>query len=54
LRVAPLSEDVLCDPQRETSTPDQSFVILAPVTETVRAFRILVFHISRLPALLSP
>jgi len=54
LIVLPLSDDVICDPERETSTSDQSFVILAPVTETVRAFRILAFHTSRLPALPSP
>lgn len=53
-RVLPRRQDLCTDPEGQASAPDQSFVILAPVTETVRAFGFLAFHTSRLPALPSP
>ena len=54
LMVVPLLDHLVADPQRQTSTPDKSFVILLPVTETVLLLGFLAFHTSRLPALLSP
>jgi len=53
-RVTPRRKHRLVNPEGQTSTPDQSFVILTPVAETVRAFGFLLFHTKRLPALLSP
>lgn len=52
--IVPCRKNIFVDPDSQTSTPDQSFVILTPVTETVRAFGFLLGHTSRLPALLSP
>jgi hypothetical protein len=54
LMLAPLYEDVIVDPQRQTSTPDESFVIFSPVTETVLSLGFLARHNSRLPALPPP
>lgn len=53
-RVIPCVKDIFADPDGQTSTSDQSFVILTPVTETVGAFGFLLGHTSRLPALPSP
>lgn len=52
--VVPRRQNILTDPDGQASPPDQSFVILAPVTETVGAFGFLLFHTKRLPVLLSP
>jgi hypothetical protein len=54
LRVVPRSKNITAYPDGQTSRLDKSFVILTPVTETVRAFGFLLGHTSRLPALLSP
>lgn len=51
---APLRDHLVADPQRQTSTPDNGFVIFSPVTETVGRFGFLLFHTKRLPTLPSP
>lgn len=52
--LAPPSDDFITHPKGQASTPNQCFVILTPVTETVGAFGFLAFHTKRLPALPSP
>src|SRR5215217_986968 len=52
--VVPCRKNLFADPDGQTSPLDKSFVILTPVTETVRAFGFLLGHTSRLPALPSP
>ena len=54
LGLPPLRDHALTQPQRQASTPDQGFVILTPVAETVLSLGFLLGHTSRLPALPSP
>lgn len=52
--VMPRRKQIFADPDGQTSTLDKSFVILTPVTETVRALGLLLCHTSKIPALPSP
>jgi hypothetical protein len=51
--IVPRRKNIFTDPDRETSALSQSFVILTPVTETVRRL-LFVGHASRVAALPSP
>jgi hypothetical protein len=53
LMLVPRLQHILSDPEGQTSATDESFVIVSPVTETVR-LPLLVGHASRVAALLSP
>jgi hypothetical protein len=53
-RVVPRRKYIFADPDGETSALDKSFVILVPVTETVRLLGFLFCHTSKIPATPSP
>ena len=52
--VVPRSKNIFTDPDGETSALSESFVILTPVTETVRLLGSLFCHTSKIPAAPSP
>ncbi len=52
--VDPRFDGLLGEPDGEAAAVDEGFVIVAPVTEVVRAIAALVFHALRLSALQPP